>query len=118
MRRIKGIVRTVVAIAGAIGLNSPMMVTGGPGQEFTSELNGLEEGSCKIGSQPKAVDHPVTLRGRSANSKGRGLVSIRDAARAECIARRAYALYEASGYRGEDALQHWLERRTRVAQKL
>lgn len=27
----------------------------------------------------------------------------------ERIARRAYALYEASGYRGEDALQHWLE---------
>jgi len=27
----------------------------------------------------------------------------------EHIARRAYALYEASGYRGEDALQHWLE---------
>ena len=27
----------------------------------------------------------------------------------EHIARRAYALYEAGGYRGEDALQHWLE---------
>ncbi len=27
----------------------------------------------------------------------------------ERIARRAYALYEASGYRGDDALQHWLE---------
>jgi len=27
----------------------------------------------------------------------------------EHIARRAYVLYEVSGYRGEDALQHWLE---------
>ena len=42
MRRIKGIVRTVVAIAGAISLNSPMvvLVAAGSGQGFTSELNG------------------------------------------------------------------------------
>ena len=45
MRRIKGIVRTVVAIAGAISLNSPMMVTvaAGSGQGLTSELTGPED---------------------------------------------------------------------------
>lgn len=66
MRRIKGIVRTVVAIAGAISLNSHMMVmvAAGSGQGFTSELKGLEDGSCKIGNPQNAVHHPVTVRGQ------------------------------------------------------
>jgi hypothetical protein len=80
MRRIKGIVRTVVAIAGAISLNSPIMmgmVAAGPG--FASELNGLEDVSCKIGSQPTDVDQPVTMRGRIGRfeRKGTGVDSRR-----------------------------------------
>ena len=74
MRRIKGIVRTVVAIAGAISLNSPMMVTvaAGSGQGFTSELNGLEEGSCKIGCPPNPLDQTVSVRGRIGKFERKG----------------------------------------------
>ena len=81
MRRIKGIVRTVVTIAGAISLNSPMvvMVAADSGQGFTSELKGIEDGSCKIGSPPNAAHHPVTVRGRIGKfeRKGAGVDSRR-----------------------------------------
>ena len=58
MRRIKGIVRTVVAIAGAISLNSPMMVTvaAGSGQGLTSELNGR----FSAGWRPNANSAKIT----------------------------------------------------------
>ena len=73
MRRIKGIVRTVVAIAGAIGLNSPMigMVAAGSEQGFASELNGFEGVVCKKGSQPTGVDQPA-MRGRVDKFVGNG----------------------------------------------
>lgn len=81
MRRIKGIVRTVVAIAGAISLNSPMMgmVAAGSGQGFASELNGLQGVACKIGSQPPGVNQPVTMTGRIGKfeRKGTGVDSRR-----------------------------------------
>ena len=52
MRRIKGIVRTVVAIAGAISLNSPMMVmvAAGLGARIHLRIERVEELS-KIGPQ-------------------------------------------------------------------
>ena len=71
MKRIKGIVRTVMAIAGAISLNSPMMgmVAAGSGQGFTSESNGHESVASKIGTLPIDVDKPITLRGRVGKFK-------------------------------------------------
>lgn len=76
MRRIKGIVRTVVAIAGAISLNSPIMmgmVAAGSGQGFRSEMNGPEGVSCKISSPPIGVDQTVTMRGRIGKLERKGI---------------------------------------------
>ena len=50
MKRIKGIVRTVMAIAGAISLNSPMMgmVAAGSGQGFTSNQTGTRVSQARL----------------------------------------------------------------------
>lgn len=71
MRRIKGIVRTVVAIAGAISLNSPLMgmVIAGSGQGF---LNGLPDVACKTGRPMTSVDQPVTMKGRISQFEREG----------------------------------------------
>ena len=68
MRRIKGIVRSVVAIAGAISLNSPMVIAGS-GQGF---LNGLPDVACKTGRPMTSVDQPVTMKGRIGQFKREG----------------------------------------------
>ena len=75
MKRIKGIVRTVMAIAGAISLNSPMMgmVAAGSGQGFASELNGHESVASKIGTLPTGVDKPVTMTGRVGKLERKGI---------------------------------------------
>jgi hypothetical protein len=50
------------------------------------------------GSQLRKTESPETAANEVTASQNH-----------ERIARRAYALYEASGYKGEDALHHWLE---------
>jgi hypothetical protein len=60
MRRIRGLVRTVMAIAGAVNLNSPMMGMAAAGSErgVISEMNGLEGAACKS-EPPAGVDQSV-----------------------------------------------------------
>lgn len=66
VRRIKGLVRTVVTIAGVISLNSPLIipVAASSEQRFISRLSGIDESSRQIGNPSHSVDHPVSLRGR------------------------------------------------------